>query len=106
MGKFPVSTYHSLTPEEYYNNNEVKKQHTFDQLIHTCLGQLFSPSNLKEIDPDIVTPHYNLYEDDFEGTHKDVPSIDNDVNAETGDTYISTKVKLPIGGVQNTGTVK
>ena len=106
MGKLPVSTYHSLTPEEYCNNNEVKKQHTFEQLIHTCLGQLLPLSNLKEIDPDIVTLHYNLYADDFGGTHKGVPSSDNDVNVETGDTYISTKVQLPIGGVQNTGTVK
>ena len=53
-----------------------------------------------------MTPHYNLYADDFEGAHKDVPSINDDINVETGDMYIGTEVQLPIGCVQKMGTIK
>ena len=54
--------------------------------------------------PNITTPHYELYEDNFE-THQNVPNIDDDVNLETGDTYIGAEVSLPHGDSQQTGKV-
>ena len=56
------------------------------------------------MDPDITTPHYELYEYDFE-THQNVLDIDNNVNWETVDTYIGTEVSLPHGDSQQTGKV-
>ena len=54
------------------------------------------------MDPDITTLHYELYEDNFE-THQNVLDIDDDVNWETGDTYIGTEVSLSHGDSQQTG---
>ena len=48
------------------------------------------------MDPDIT--------DDFE-PHQHVPDIDDDVNLETGDTYIEAEVSLPHGDSQQTGKV-
>ena len=56
------------------------------------------------MDPNITTPHYELYEDDFK-THQNVPNIDDDVNLETGDTYIGAEVSLPHGDSQQTSKV-
>ena len=56
------------------------------------------------MDPNITTPHYELYEDDFE-THQNLPNIDDDVNLETGDTYIGAEVSIAHGDSQQTGKV-
>ena len=68
-------------------------------MIKTRLGAPSSPSDLHDIDPEITTPQYELYEDDFE-THEHGPNADNNINPETGDHYIGTEVSLPHGGTQ------
>ena len=99
-----ISTYHGLTDDEHCDNAEVQKCMLFDSLIKSKLGSALSFSDLQDMDPDISTPHYELYEDDFE-THQNVPDIDDDVNLETGHTYIGAEVSLPHGDSQQTGKV-
>ena len=72
-----MSTYHGLTDDEHYENAEVQKQKLFDSLIKSKLGSPLSFCDLQDLDPNITTPHYELYEDDFE-SHQHVPDIDND----------------------------
>ena len=68
-------------------------------MTKTKLGAPLPSSDLYDIDPKILTPQYELYEDDFE-THKHVPDADNDVDPETGDHLVVAKVCLPHGGTQ------
>ena len=67
-------------------------------------GSPLSFCDLQDLDPNITTPHYEHYEDDFE-THQHVPNIDDDINLETEDTYIGAEVSLPHGDSQQTGKV-
>ena len=53
-------------------------------MIKTKLGALVSSKDIHNTAPEITTPQYKLYEDEFE-THKHVPDTDDDVNPETGD---------------------
>ena len=99
-----ISTYHGLTDDECCDNAEVQKRKLFESLIKSKLGSPLSLSDLQDMDPNITTSHYELYEDDFE-THQNVPDIDDDVNLETGDTYIGAEVSLPHGDSQQTGKV-
>ena len=96
-----VSTYCGLTDDECCDNAEVQKQKLFDSLVKSKLGSPLSFHYLQDFDPDITTPHYELYEDDFK-THQHVPSIDDDGNPETGDTYVGAEVSLPHGDSQQT----
>ena len=99
-----VSMYHGLTDDECHDNAEVQKQKLFDSLIKSKLGSPPSFHDLQDLDPGITTPHYELYEDDCE-THQHVHDIEDDINLETGDTYIGTEVSLPHGDSQQTGKV-
>ena len=96
--------YCGLTDDEHHDNAEVQKQKLFDSLIKSKLGSPFCFHDLQDMDPNITFPHYELYEDNFE-THQNVPDIDNDVNPETGGTYIGAEVSLPHGDSQQTGKV-
>ena len=79
---------------------------------------------MEEIDPDAVTPEYELYDDDFEGTYENVPDVD-DINVETvddddddpkeatpeptpeeADQYVGAEVNLPFEGTSRQGRVK
>ena len=91
-------TYHGLTDDEHHDNAEVQKWKLFDFLIKSKLGSPLSFHDLQDMDPDITTPHYELYEDDFK-THPNVPNSDNDVNPETGDTYVGAEILLPHGSM-------
>ena len=99
-----MSMYHGHTDDEHRDNAEVQKWKLFDSLIKSKLGSALSFHDLQDMDPDIITPHYELYEDNFE-THQNVPNIDDDVNLETGDTYVGAEVSLPHGDSQQTGKV-
>jgi hypothetical protein len=72
------------------------KNNQIDETIKNNIGKA-SSSSLDELDPDVVTPEYKLYQDDFEGTHLSVPDID-DVTPEDMDNYVGAEVSLPIGG--------
>ena len=98
-----MSMYFGLTDDECHDNPEVQKWKLFNSLIKSKLGSPLSFHDLQDLDPDITTPHYELYEDDFK-THQNVPDID-DVNPETGDTYVGAEVSLPHGDSQQTGKV-
>ena len=82
-----VSTYCGLTDDEYRDNAEVQKWKLFDSLIKSKLVTPLSFCDLQDMDPNITTSHYELYEDDFK-THQNVPDIDDDANPETGDPYV------------------
>ena len=96
--------YHGLTGDEHHDNAEVQKWKLFNSLLKSKLGSPLSFHDLQDLDPAITTPHYELYEDDFE-THQHVPNIDDDINPETGDRYIGAEVSLPHGDSQQTGKV-
>ena len=98
-----MSTYCGLTDDEHHDNAEVQKQKLFDSLIKSKLGSPLFFHDLQDLDPDITTPHYELYEDDFK-THNHVPDIDDDVNPEQG-THMLAEVSLPHGDSQQTGKV-
>ena len=93
--------YWGLNDDEHHDNTEVKKQKLFNSLIKSKLGSPLSFRDLQDMDPGITTPLYELYEDDCK-THKHAPNIDDDVNLETGDTYIEAEVSLPHGASQQT----
>ena len=60
---------------------------------------------MKEIDPEVVTPEYELYEDDMEGNHQSIPDVD-DVTPEELDNYVGAEVNLPFGGMMRADRVK
>ena len=99
-----VSMYSGPTDDECHDNAEVQKLKLFDSLMKSKLGSTLSFGDLQDLDPAITTPHYELYEDDFETLQK-VPDNDDDVNPETGDTYVGAEVSFPPGDSQQRGKV-
>ena len=68
----------------------------FDAAIRKRLGEPLTPAELKEIGVDVPTPTYVPYEDDVDGTHPNVPDIE-DVTPEDQDQYVGAEVNLPHG---------
>ena len=99
-----LSTYWLLTLDELADPELTKKCQDFDTSISQKLGEPMSADVFDELDPDMVTPEYQLYEDDLEPSFE-VPDV-NAVTPEYQDDYIGAKVSLPVGGMQLTGKVK
>ena len=70
------------------------------------MGKPLTEEDLKEIDIDVPTPEYELYEDDFEGTHDKVQDADEVVTPEDQDNYVGAQVNLSFGGTIRSGMVK
>ena len=119
-----TSTCRAITEDEWANSDQKKERDEFDQAIKERLGNPISMEDLEEIDPDAVTPEYELYDDDFEGTYENVPDVD-DINVETvddddddpkeatpeptpeeADQYVGAEVNLPFEGTSRQGRVK
>jgi hypothetical protein len=100
-----LSSFRALTADEMQDREEQKLRDKFDSKIQKRLGSPLSSKDLKEFDIDVPTPEYDLYEDDFEGTHQHIPDID-DITPEEADNYIGAQVTLPLGGTMRAGIVK
>jgi len=98
------STVRGLNDDEVASPEEQKMREEFDTKIHRKLGKPPSPSDLKSIDPDILTPEYQLYDDDFE-EHSRIPDVE-DATPEDLDQYVGAEVTLPLRGTQRAGKVK
>jgi len=94
-----TSTYRELNPHEKENTQEKEARQLFDTAIQARLGNPVNADDLTAIDPAIVTPEYDLYADDFEGTHAPVPDADNEVTPEAYDNYVGVEVNLPLEGL-------
>ena len=99
------STYRAITGDEMQDPKEKAQREKFDANIARRLGKPLTPKELKEIDPEAVTPEYELYEDDMEGNHQSIPDVD-DVTPEELDNYVGAEVNLPFGGTMRAGRVK
>ena len=100
-----TSMVRGMTDDEMHNPKNIKLMKEFDKAIEKRLGKPLSPEDMHRLDPEIVTPEYEFYEDDVEGTAQHVPDID-DATPEEGDQYIAAEVNLPVRGNLWTGTVK
>ena len=99
------SSWRILTDDEMQDPGETKLRDAFDAKVEAKIGPPISEDELKDIDPDIPTPEYDRYDDDFEGTRDQVPDID-DVTPEDEDYYIGAEVNLPFKGTMRAGKVK
>ena len=105
-GQYVVrSTYRPLSHEETEAPAEKAIRDTFDVKITEMLGKSTTTEDLRELDPDTVTPEFQPYSDDFEGTRENVPDID-EVTPEQWDNYIGAEVMLPCQGTSQSGKVK
>ena len=94
-----TSTYRRLSEEELRDPKKREERAEFDRAVKEKLG---GPDEF--VDPDAKTPEYQLYEDDFEGTHVGIPDIDG-VTPEINDEYIGAEVNLPYDGDMVAGRV-
>ena len=94
-----------MTDDEMHNPKNIQLMKEFNEAIEKQLRKPLLLEDMHKLDPKIVTPEYELYKDDIEGTAQHVPDID-DMTPEEGDHYIGAKVNLPIGGNLWMGTVK
>lgn len=99
-----LSTYRGLTEAELINPTEIKAMEAFDAAIEEKIGKPMMMEELRELDPDAITPEFELYGDDIEGTRTHVADIDN-VTPEQQDNYIGAKVNLPFRGTAQQGKV-
>jgi hypothetical protein len=99
-----LSMFRGLTPDEMMRRDEEKLRDAFDSKLKKKLGRALKSSDLDEIDFDHITPEYELYDDDFEGTYEPIPDID-DVNPEDEDNYRGAQVNLPYRGTMRSGRV-
>ena len=88
-----ASTYRELNSEELASVTELQSRDVFDHAIRDKLGYTTNEDALLSIDPDTVTPEFDLYGDYIEGTyhHDDqvtpatvVRRIRNEEGEETG----------------------
>ena len=94
-----------MTDDEMHNLKNIQLMKEFNEAIEKRLSKPLSPEDMYRLDLEIITPEYELYKDDVDGTAQHVPDID-DVTSEEGDHYIGAEVNLPVGCNLRTGTVK
>ena len=100
-----TSTVRGMTDDEMHNLKNIQLMKEFNEAIEKRLSKPLSPEGMYRLDLEIITPEYELYKDDVDGTAQHVPDID-DVTSEEGDHYIGAEVNLPVGCNLRTGTVK
>ena len=116
-----TSTCRAITDDEVNSETEKKQREEFDEKIKEWLGAPLDEQVLAEIDVDAPTPEYELYEDDFEGTHLHAPDVETvtedddderkpppepDPTPEDVDNYVGATVNLPFEGTNRVGNVK
>ena len=100
-----LSMYRKLMDDKMQDRDEQKKRDEFDACIQKQLSKPLSPDAMRDLGGDVMTPEYELYEDNFEGAKDNIPDID-DVTPEDEDNYVGAEVNLPIGGMMKAGKVK
>jgi hypothetical protein len=81
---------------------EKKLKQTFDDKILKKMGNPVDMDEITHLDPEATTPEYEPYNDEV---HKPIPDID-EVTPEEFDNYIGAEVKLPLGGIIQSGRVR
>ena len=71
------STVCALNDDETLWPGDLKEQADFDESIEERLGKPLTVDEMRDFDPDIATPEYELYEDDVDGTKDPVPDVDD-----------------------------
>lgn len=100
-----LSTYRGLSQEELDNPEEQKLRDKFDLGIKQKLGDIMNDSHVSQLDPQAVTPVYEKYSDEAEGTYATTPDIE-DATPEYQDSYIGADVVISLQGKPTTGKVK
>jgi hypothetical protein len=103
------NTFRHIRREEYETDENKKSRSEFDELILKRMGE---PLSMEELTPQfdiaVVTPEYEVYEDD---DSKPMPTVERDIDGiddfdpETYDGYITAQVLLPKGDEFQLGTV-
>jgi len=100
------STYRALNPEELESLEHKRLRDAFDLSIAEKIGGPTMEGELIKLDPDAVTPEYEPYQDDEEGTPKHAPDAEDLVTPEDYDNYVGAHVNLPVGDAMLYGNVK
>jgi len=100
------STYRALNPEELESPEHKKLRDACDLSIAEKIGGPTMEKDLIKLDPDAVTPEYEPYQDDEEGTPKHAPDAEDLVTPEDYDNYVGAHVNLPVGDAMLYGNVK
>lgn len=103
-----LSTYRPLNDHERTDPEQIAIRDKIRKAISDRLGKSSEGLSVFADDGDSEADErfpYQLYEDDFEGTHTHVPNID-DVTPEDADNYVGAIVTLPHDGEQVAGKVK
>ena len=100
------STFRALNAEEWESPDHKKLRDAFDKSILEKIGGPTSAQDSSGLDADAVTPEYEIYQDDLEGTHSHVPDADDAPTPEEFDNYVGAQVQLPVGDSVQSGRVK
>jgi len=117
-----TATLRPLTDEEWNSSEWKQKREAFDKEVNRRLGEPLTEDEVIHIDPDAVTPEYDPYSDNVEGTYEKQPDADEihrpipddaaDNIVEDGDTpevndyYIGATVDIKHKGELRSAKVK
>ena len=117
-----TATLRPLTQEEWDSDVEQRLRESFNTTVNQRLGDPLNDEDIVTVDPDAVTPVYEPYSDEVEGTkethpdadeiHRPIPDDTQDNIVEDGDTpgiadwYVGATVDIQHRGELRTGRVK
>jgi len=79
-------------------------QSEFTTKLHERLGSSMTTDELAQLDLEVLTPEYEHYADDDEGSYTCIDE-EEEVTPDYNDTYVGAEVLLPIEGTMKTGHV-
>ena len=100
-----TSTVRVMTDDKIHDPKNIQLMKEFDEAFKKWLGKPLLPEDMYKLDPKIISPEYELYKDDVEGTAQHIPDID-DMTPEEGEQYIGAEVNLPVWSNLWMGPVK
>ena len=84
------STFRPLTQEEWDSTTEKEARRHFDEQVEDALGESVEEADYAD-DPNIVTPSYEIYEDDDDTKVVQVPDVDEKVCAGAEERFSGRK---------------
>ena len=99
-------SYRPLTQAEQHDPAVHKLKQDFDDQMKRCLGKAIDPRAPTGQDPDVITPEFDLYEDDE--TEPQAHPADFVTPETSADNYLGAQVNLPhsSSGTNQSATVK
>jgi len=117
-----TATLRPLTQEEWDSEGERRIRDDFDKTVNQRLGDPLTDEDIVSVDPDAITPEFEPYSNDVEGTkephpdadsiHRPIPDDEHDNIVEDGDTpgvadyYVGATVDIKHRGELRSGRVK